>query len=213
MSMSRALPLARPAVGASPDPADGDDWRTQAQRAVTTLEGLEQALRLTETERRGVERALAGGFALSVTPYYLGLADPDDPACPIRRQCVPLAEEATIAHGDLRDPLGEEAHEVAPNLVRRYPDRVLQDTGHQVVHAERAVDEAEQGRPSFRDCGCRFAGAVDGQVGQEAGLDVVLRLLFERDAARRRRAALVSRALHGRARGGLRIHRGEPGRP
>ena len=27
--------------------------------------------------------------------------------------------------GDLRDPLGEEAHEVAPELVRRYPDRAL----------------------------------------------------------------------------------------
>ena len=27
--------------------------------------------------------------------------------------------------GDLRDPLGEEAHEVAPELIQRYPDRAL----------------------------------------------------------------------------------------
>jgi lysine 2,3-aminomutase len=38
---------------------------------------------------------------------------------------VPRSEEATLGRGDLRDPLGEEAHEVAPHLVQRYPDRAL----------------------------------------------------------------------------------------
>jgi lysine 2,3-aminomutase len=33
--------------------------------------------------------------------------------------------EATLVPGDLEDPLGEVAHEVAPHLVQRYPDRVL----------------------------------------------------------------------------------------
>ena len=62
---------------------------------------------------------------ISITPYYASLCDPDDPHCPIRRQCVPHADEAIPVQGDLRDPLGEEVHEVAPHLVRRYPDRVL----------------------------------------------------------------------------------------
>ena len=62
---------------------------------------------------------------ISITPYYLALCDPVDPDCPIRRQCIPRAEEAIAVRGDLRDPLGEEAHEVAPHLVQRYPDRVL----------------------------------------------------------------------------------------
>jgi lysine 2,3-aminomutase len=62
---------------------------------------------------------------ISITPYYLSLCDPDDPECPIRKQCVPRAEEAIGVAGDLRDPLGEEVHEVAPHLIRRYPDRVL----------------------------------------------------------------------------------------
>ena len=43
----------------------------------------------------------------------------------MRRQCVPRIEEAREVPGDLVDPLGEVAHEVAPHLVRRYPDRVL----------------------------------------------------------------------------------------
>lgn len=104
---------------------DLDDWRIQAKNAVRALEPLELALRLTEEERAGVVRALADGFPMSVTPYYLALCDADDPSCPIRVQCIPRADEATSVAGDLRDPLGEEENEVAPNLVQRYPDRVL----------------------------------------------------------------------------------------
>ena len=60
-----------------------------------------------------------------IPPYYLGLCDPEDPHCPIRRQCVPHAAESRRVAGDLLDPLGEQDHEVAPRLVRRYPDRAL----------------------------------------------------------------------------------------
>ena len=49
----------------------------------------------------------------------------EDPRCPIRLQCVPRADEAREVPGDLADPLGEVAHEVAPHLVQRYPDRAL----------------------------------------------------------------------------------------
>ncbi len=101
------------------------DWRWQVRRAALTLETLERALTLTDSEREGTRRALEDGFPLSITPYYLSLVDPHDPACPIRLQCVPRADEAREVPGDLRDPLGEEAHEVAPHLVRRYPDRAL----------------------------------------------------------------------------------------
>jgi lysine 2,3-aminomutase len=101
------------------------DWAWQLKHAVTSLEGLERALVLTEEEREGARRALEGGFPMRVTPYYLGLASKTDPACPIRRQAVPHAREADRVPGDLEDPLGEVAHEVAPHLVQRYPDRCL----------------------------------------------------------------------------------------
>jgi lysine 2,3-aminomutase len=101
------------------------DWRWQLQNAVRTADGLEAALALTDAERAGARAAERAGLPLSITPYYLGLVDRDDPACPIRRQVVPQAAEAAEVEGDLRDPLGEEAHEVAPNLVQRYPDRAL----------------------------------------------------------------------------------------
>ena len=107
------------------DASDWEDWRWQARHAVTSLQALDEALNLTEAERVGATRAAAAGLPISITPYYLALCDPVDPDCPIRLQCVPRAEEAIAVRGDLRDPLGEERHQVAPHLIRRYPDRVL----------------------------------------------------------------------------------------
>jgi lysine 2,3-aminomutase len=100
-------------------------WRTQARDAVTSLEQLEQHLTLTDNEREGTRRALAQGLPLSITRYYLALCDRDDPADPIRLQCVPQLHEELERDGDLLDPLGEEAHSPAPNLIQRYPDRAL----------------------------------------------------------------------------------------
>ncbi len=102
-----------------------DDWRWQLRHAVRTADGLQRALELTDEECVGAERAERAGFPILVTPYLLALCSKTDPACPIRRQIVPHAQEAREVPGDLRDPLGEEAHEVAPNLIQRYPDRAL----------------------------------------------------------------------------------------
>ena len=119
--MSRpALPLLVPTESPS-----ADDWGWQLRHAVTTVAGLERSLHLTPSEREGALRAEAQGLPISITPYYLSLCDPHDPTCPVRRQCVPQADEATTVVGDLADPLGEQAHEVAPELVQRYPDRAL----------------------------------------------------------------------------------------
>jgi lysine 2,3-aminomutase len=112
------LPLV-PSAGGEPG------WQAELRGALRSLADLEAYFELTESEREGARRAEAQGFPISVTPYYASLADRTDPTCPIRRQIVPRAEEAIEARGDLRDPLGEEAHEVAPELVQRYPDRAL----------------------------------------------------------------------------------------
>jgi lysine 2,3-aminomutase len=56
---------------------------------------------------------------------YLALIDPTDPDDPIRKQALPDVAELLDAPGELRDPIGDHAHEVVPNLVHRYPDRVL----------------------------------------------------------------------------------------
>jgi lysine 2,3-aminomutase len=101
------------------------DWTAELRASLHTADELAAALDLTPDELEGARRAEREGLPLRITPYYLGLCDRADPACPIRRQCVPRAEEAEEVPGDLVDPLGEVAHEVAPHLVQRYPDRAL----------------------------------------------------------------------------------------
>lgn len=101
------------------------DWKWQSRHAVRSADELGRVLHLLPSELEAARRAEQAGFPIAITPYYLSLCDKDDPTCPIRRQVVPsLAEQQTVP-GDLRDPLGEEAHEVAPELVQRYPDRAL----------------------------------------------------------------------------------------
>lgn len=106
-------------------PEEPEAWRRELRDSVRTVAELAARLELTKEELEGARRAEAGGFPIAITPYYLSLCDPVDATCPIRRQVVPHVAEGETVPGDLRDPLGEEAHEVAPNLVQRYPDRAL----------------------------------------------------------------------------------------
>lgn len=79
---------------------------------------------LTSDERKALDQT-RGRFRFATTPYYALLADRYDRDCPIRRQIVPRPEESVIRLGERVDPLGEEIHEAAPNLIHRYPDRAL----------------------------------------------------------------------------------------
>ena len=101
------------------------DWQGQLRESVRSVADLQRALTLTDAELAGSRRAEKEGLPVAITPYYLSLCDRHDPSCPVRQQCVPRIEEGEEVHGDLVDPLGEVDHEVAPHLVRRYPDRVL----------------------------------------------------------------------------------------
>jgi lysine 2,3-aminomutase len=105
--------------------APADDWRWQLQHSISRPEQLSSALQLSPAEARGLAALGERGFPMAITPYYLGLIDAQDEHCPIRRQVVPREEELERVPGDLADPLGEAVHEVAPNLIQRYPDRAL----------------------------------------------------------------------------------------
>jgi lysine 2,3-aminomutase len=104
--------------------ADWRDWRWQQRHALATAEALARVVDLSDEERRGLDAA-AGRARVAVTPYYASLMDRAHPSCPIRMQAIPSPAEAGPAPGDLRDPLGEDAHRPSPAIVHRYPDRAL----------------------------------------------------------------------------------------
>src|SRR5512133_173607 len=100
------------------------DWRWQQRAALSTVDDFARVARLTDEEREGFART-AGRFRVGATPYYASLIDPGHPHCPVRRQVLPLPEEAAEAAGDQRDPTGEEPHRPVRALVQKYPDRAL----------------------------------------------------------------------------------------
>ena len=106
------------------EPRTFSDWTWQLKNRVSDPEILRAVIDLTEPEAEGLART-RGVFRFAASPYYALLADPRNPDCPVRRQMVPRPEEATIHAGQRADPLGEEEREVVPNLIHRYPDRVL----------------------------------------------------------------------------------------
>jgi lysine 2,3-aminomutase len=108
----------------SADPAAFSSWKWQLKHRLERPEQLEEVLTLTDAERLGCAstRRL---FRFATTPYYVSLASKTDPACPVRRQIVPSPLETHFSADELSDPLGEERLEVVPNLIHRYPDRVL----------------------------------------------------------------------------------------
>jgi len=103
---------------------DWHDHAWQLKNRVSSLSALESRIQLTDEERAGV--LLAGNkLAMSITPHFFNLIDPDDPNCPIRRQVIPRLEEGWDAPEEMADPCGEDSHMPVPGLVHRYPDRVL----------------------------------------------------------------------------------------
>ena len=101
-----------------------NDWHWQLKERITTLEQLEEIIKLTPEEKEGVIAA-GGRLAMAITPYFASLIDPYNPDCPIRRQAVPRREESYISSHDMVDPCGEDTHSPLPGLVHRYPDRAL----------------------------------------------------------------------------------------
>lgn len=101
-----------------------NDWKWQVRNRIETLADLKKYVSLTPDEEKGVEISLST-FRMAITPYYLSLINPEDPNCPIRKQCIPTANETYISPADLDDPLGEDVYSPAPGLTHRYPDRVL----------------------------------------------------------------------------------------
>ena len=99
-----------------------NDWHWQLANRVRSLDRLATMLHLADEERAA---GMGSGLPLSITPYYLSLLDPDNPAQPLRRSVVPTVRETLRSPGETDDPLDEGAMSPVPGLVHRYPDRVL----------------------------------------------------------------------------------------
>lgn len=109
-----------------PDTSDAqwDNWHFQLSHRITTVEELSRFLSLTEEENAAFASP-ASLLSFAITPHYLSLIDPGDPADALRKCVVPTIAETYKSPDESDDPLGEGEDSQLRCLVHRYPDRVL----------------------------------------------------------------------------------------
>jgi lysine 2,3-aminomutase len=103
---------------------DWNDWKWQVRNRIESIEELQKFMDLTPEEIGGVKECLKS-LRMAITPYYLSLIDPDNPADPVRKQAIPTVAELYKSPADLEDPLHEDGDSPVPGLTHRYPDRAL----------------------------------------------------------------------------------------
>jgi lysine 2,3-aminomutase len=108
-----------------PDASDQDwnSWAWQLGHSISSWDQLGRFIRLSPEELQSAEQKKK--LPIRITPYYASLIDPEDPHQPIRRTMIPVYDELVLAPEEMADPLGEETQSPVPQLVHRYPDRVL----------------------------------------------------------------------------------------
>ena len=95
---------------------------TNARTYIETVSELERFITLTERERQMVAEA-SDIFPMRITPYYLSLVDKDNPNDPIRKMCIPSADELD-ASGSY-DTSGENDNTVMDGIQHKYKQTAL----------------------------------------------------------------------------------------
>lgn len=112
----------------SPEPAAIPAWQRALAEAVTDPAELLHILQL-ETSLLPAAQAAARQFPLRVPRGFVARMRPGDPADPLLRQVLPLAEELQVHAGFVTDPVGDlpsrAAPGQAPGVLHKYHGRAL----------------------------------------------------------------------------------------
>ncbi len=143
------------------NPLDWEDWHWQLKKRICAKEELAQIIKLTPEEEEGIKKA-SGRLSLAITPYWATLIDPEDPACPLRRQAVPVVSESIIGPHEMADPCAEDRDSPAPHLVHRYPDRILLlATEHCALYCRHCTRRRLVGEHRETNSPSRFDAAIE----------------------------------------------------
>ncbi|MFH0866753.1 MAG: KamA family radical SAM protein [Bacteroidota bacterium] len=109
-----------------PDVSDEDwlDWKWQIRNSITSKTQLQKFVQLNIKEKNFYFFS-EDSLPLRITPYYASLLEDKPRNNPIRKCVIPLEDEYIKSEGEAVDPLCEESDSPLPNLIHRYPDRVL----------------------------------------------------------------------------------------
>lgn len=100
-----------------------NDWRWQIKNSITKPDQLAKLFKNADAFE--LEHQKSGMLPLRITPYYASLIWESEPDNPLRKSIIPSASEHILSKGESADPLHEKHDSPIPNVVHRYPDRVL----------------------------------------------------------------------------------------
>ncbi|PHR23889.1 MAG: KamA family protein [Desulfotalea sp.] len=98
------------------------DYRQELKRNITNVDELSRYLPLTAEEKNDI-RQIEQIHPIIIPRYYLSLIDPQDKDDPIRRLCVPDAQEMIVAGGmgdTTQDPYGDDKHDKGNGVLHKY---------------------------------------------------------------------------------------------
>jgi len=98
------------------------DWREELRNNITTVDELKEYIPLT-TEEEADLRKVIDIHPMNIPRYYLSLVDPQDRLDPIRKQCIPDAQELIVAGAmgeTTGDPYGDDKHDKGNGVLHKY---------------------------------------------------------------------------------------------
>jgi len=105
-------------------PADHEDWKWQTRNSIKDIKRLSEIFTLSDEELSAFSNS-GVSLPVRITPYYASLMYGKAVDYPLRKTMIPRKDELTISFGESGDPLCEDHMTPVPNIVHRYPDRVL----------------------------------------------------------------------------------------
>ena len=89
---------------------------------VRDVDGLDAYLKMEPSEKEKI-REISERYPICVPPYYLGLINPEDPADPVRRICIPGMQE--LSGTGVEDTSGEGDNTVIRGMQHKYRQTAL----------------------------------------------------------------------------------------
>jgi lysine 2,3-aminomutase len=96
------------------------DWKWQIQNSFTNISDLKKIINLNKNIKNA--EGVNDNLPLRITPYYASLLNNSEA---IRKSVIPSLDEMKTSECEDSDPLHEDSFNPVPNIIHRYPDRVL----------------------------------------------------------------------------------------
>ncbi|CAB5097949.1 Lysine 2,3-aminomutase (EC [Olavius algarvensis associated proteobacterium Delta 3] len=98
------------------------DYRKELKNNITTVDELKQYLPLSPEEEADLRKVI-DIHPMNIPRYYLSLIDIENPEDPVRRLCVPDAQELVVAGAmgeTTKDPYGDDKHNKGNGVLHKY---------------------------------------------------------------------------------------------